>query len=353
MTEILQKKTCIAAFKVVLLCLIVWFAYLFTYRENKAIDMPTDVAIDSYFEKINDNVVKITHVLSSIDSRETADSAVFQLAEIADKNIDAYNQLDVRLVTDRRAVDILHSIWTREVMLWNHLSYKALEKEYIRLRNNNFYNSKSLRCMLSSYFFKEVGNSLVWAFSLTSRIEYTYLLKDESYPHLERNKDYVEEFVDNGGYSLPSNNNDFTLLYLESLLCTHNRGAHDTSGIIKPLYTSVRGEDALFRECFCFNYDFNDNLISNLSPENYFIDNFTDYNPSALKKLEKNTALRLMGFYRKYVFNNHECYVYHLNQPFKSRFLIIHYENASDYPHAIQFANDLSPLICPQESNID
>lgn len=113
--------------------------------------MPTDVAIDGYFEKINDNVVKITHVLSSIDSRETADSAVFQLAEIADKNIDAYNQLDVRLVTDRRAVDILHSIWTREVMLWNHLSYKALKKEYIRFKNNNFYNSKSLRCMLSSY----------------------------------------------------------------------------------------------------------------------------------------------------------------------------------------------------------
>ena len=58
MTEILQKKTCIAAFKVVLLCLIVWFAYLFTYRENKAIDMPTDVAIDSYFEKTLD-VVKV------------------------------------------------------------------------------------------------------------------------------------------------------------------------------------------------------------------------------------------------------------------------------------------------------
>lgn len=149
--------------------------------------------------------------------------------------------------------------------------------------------------MLSSYFFKEVGNSLVWAFSLTSRIEYTYLLKDESYPHLERNKDYVEEFVDNGGYSLPSNNNDFTLLYLESLLCTHNRGAHDTSGIIKPLYTSVRGEDALFRECFCFNYEFNDNLISNLSPENYFIDNFTDYNPSALKKLEKKYSFEIDG----------------------------------------------------------
>ena len=36
-----------------------------------------------------------------------------------------------------------------------------------------------------------------------------------------------------------------------------------------------------------------------------------------------------------------EYYVYHLNQPFKSRFLILHYENTSDYPHAIQFTNDV------------
>ena len=328
-------------FKFVLLCLIAWLAYIFTFGEEKTIDIPSETAIENYLEQINDNVIKVTHILSSIDSRETADSAVFQLAEIAEKNCDAYPSA-VRVVTEMQAVDILHSIWTREVTLWDSPLYKTLKNEYVRLKNNNFYNSKSLQCMLSAYFVKDVGNSFVWAFSLTSSLEYTYLLKNVSYPHIERNKDCVEEFVDNEGYSLPPNNDDFTLLYLDAMYYANYRGPLD--GIIKPLYTLVRGEDALFVNCLCDNFEFNDKLNSILSPENCNIDNLIDYNPLALRKLNKDRALRLMDFYRKWVNEDEEYYVYHLNQPFKSRFLVIHYKNTSDYPHAIQFTNYLSPF---------
>ncbi len=331
------------------LCLIVLIAFLFSYteyKENKAIEMPNDIAIDGYFEKVNDNVVKIAHIVSSIDSRETADFAVYQLVEIADKYVELYNQLDVHPVTEKQAVDVLHSIWTRETILHANPSYKTLENEYIRLRDNNFFGSKSLQCMLSSYFVKEAGNALVWAFSLTSRLEYTYLLKAKSRTKHERNKDYVEEFIDDGGYTLTPHNDNLTLLFLDALEHSYLRGSHDTSGIITPLYTSVRGRDALFICCFCSNYEMNNNFISKLSPENYFVDNWVDYNPAALMKLNKNEALQFMGFYKKCVVCNQECYVYHLNKAFKSRFLIIYYENNHDYPHAIQLVKDL-PLFIP------
>ena len=327
--------------------LLIVIAYLFSYKEyDKAIYMPTEIAIDGYLEKVNDNVIKVTDIVSLIDSRETADSAVFLLAEIANKNLDAYHQLDVREVSEKQAVDILHAIWTKEVTLKSNLTYKALEEEYIRLKNNNFFGSKSLRCMLSSYFVKEAGNSLVWAFSLTSRLEYAYLLKATSRTQCERNKDYVEEFIDDGGYTSTPHNDNLTLLFLDALEHSYIRGSHDTSGIISPLYTSVRGRDALFICCFCSKYEMNNNFISKLSPENYFVDNWVDYNPAALMKLNKNEALQFMGFYKKCVVCNQECYVYHLNKAFKSRFLIIYYENNHDYPHAIQLVKDL-PLFIP------
>lgn len=159
----------------IILLLLLLFVFALSYsvislKEDEEVCIPCEEGVRDYLHEARENLCELSRTLKSIHSEIEADVAVYEIAKIALRNIDHYDHIHLHKASRKESFDRVYSIMHIEDSEKQEKAYADFLEEYSRLKQCNFYDSKSLAVLLSFYFVVDSQDGLLFAWFPTANL---------------------------------------------------------------------------------------------------------------------------------------------------------------------------------------
>lgn len=318
--------------------------------------MPDEKSLTRYYSRSDECLTNLIALLRNINSADTANEAVYELALIAKDNERIYKEMLFLQHKRESAVKILQHIMNQEQVVLQKEAYHRFLEEYTRVKSNDFFDSESLKCMLYAYFVADERNEvlLVWLPStrlrLSGAVNGTHLNSSQVSPYTKKQIEEAltrKQIVATSHYKRTLGNEIVTLLMLDALYISGIRGNHETDqNIAAPTFFSIRGEMSMFENCLCSRYCFNRMRLS-VSENKDSSGKLWHYTPYQIKQLDRAKALQHPGA-KMYTDTYGTHVVIRLSRPVRSKYLIINFPVECEHPDSFEFSDDI-PHVLPEQ----
>lgn len=319
------------------LFILVLILILLFYEKDDEILVPEEKTLLKYLDSVDAHFSRACNTLSSIESLNEADEAVYKLTEILTAIEEASRLVEWRPVSSREYDEYIERIIKIEDEIRQNENCKNFINEYKKIHQKNYCGSLSLNYLLNHYFLIKTESGYLFPPHYSTRYRLLSNLLNDGRP---LSRKIIQEYHSpyHKKHRLPLSN-DFTLLMLDAFSRSGYRGFHIDNNMLSPIFPTLRGENALFENCLCSKYCFTDNIRSQQGTATF--SRITDISPRGICLLKKTEARALPGFLKEKQTASATYLMFSLSKPFKRPFLIVLYYADALYPYAFETRDEL------------
>lgn len=303
------------------------------------VGMPAEEAYRTHLRSMPSFLTRLQETAAGIRTQEAADAAAYTLAALAGEQAEAFRAIAMESLwpteAEKRAQGFL---LTEAELMQSEVAARFLQEDK-RLRESDFYGSATLRYLWQAYAAIDTpqGVLLPWMPSTRLRLAADRGMTDTQHlrlPALFKAANLLRH---------PSGHEDVTLLALDVLATARLRGSDIGEGIpLRPFLPVLRGEHALFGDCFCPRYCF---LPPDDTPQDALSGApaaWAASSPLRLAALTRKTARALPSLQAERCTAFGSTFIYRLTPPFRSPYLVIVIPTDDEHPASFIFTQDIS-----------